>query len=351
MTKLTFLPIDYDFNQVEILKKCNAANKKLAELKGVCQTIPNSEILINTLALTEAKDSSQIESIITTYSDLCRQDINLEISAPAKEVKHYIDALKHGYKLIQENELLITRYIIEINNILQNNTGGLRNQIGTVLKNERTGAIVYEPPQHIDEIHGLMKNLEEFINQNDHDIDDLVKMAIVHHQFESIHPFFDGNGRTGRIINVLYLVLKGLLDIPVLYLSRYIIRNKDNYYKLLQETRINGSWKEWVSYILEGVEQIASETIQQVLLIREIQFETKRLIQDKLPKIYSKELLDGLFLHPYTKIEYIQSLLGITRQTASIYLSQLVEVGILEKTRFRNTYLFINIRLFNSLLK
>jgi Fic family protein len=191
-----------------------------------------------------------------------------------------------------------------------------------------------------------MKNLEEFINHDHDDTDYLIKMAIIHHQFESIHPFFDGNGRTGRIINVLYLVLKKLLDFPILYLSRYIINSKANYYKLLQLTRDTGDWKEWVLYILDGVEQTAEETISRILKIRKIHQQTRDLIQNKLPKLYSRELIDGLFLHPYTKIEYIQKLLGITRQTASNYLNKLVDVGILNKIKFGTTYLFVNQQLF-----
>ena len=210
MQSLQLLPIEYDLNQIDILKKCNSANKKLAELKGICYTIPNSEILINTLSLTEAKDSSRIENIITTYNDLCREDINIGVSGGAKEVKHYVDALKHGFKLVSSEALLITRHFVDINNQLQNYQGGLRNQSGTVLRNDSTGEIIYTPPQHIDEIQELLKNLEQYINEdNDVNTDDLIKMSIIHYQFESIHPFFDGNGRTGRIINVLYLVLKG----------------------------------------------------------------------------------------------------------------------------------------------
>lgn len=327
----------------------NTANRKLAELKGICQSIPNSEILINTLSLTEAKDSSQIENIITTYNDLCKQEINININSATKEVMYYIDALKHGYNLVKSNQLLITRYIIEINNILQNNNGGLRNQSGTVLKNDRTGEIVYEPPQHIEQIQQLMKNFEMYINENMDDLDPLIKMAILHHQFESIHPFFDGNGRTGRMINVLYLVLKGFLDIPVLYLSRYIIRNKDTYYTLLQSTRNTGDWKSWVMYMLEGVEQIASQTIDQIVKIRNAHQITKDIIKLQLPKLYSRELLDSLFLHPYTKIESLQTQLGISRQTVSKRLTQLVDIGVLEKVILGKSHYFINKRLFSLL--
>lgn len=346
---LAKLPLQYDFNQIEILKKCSGAHRALAELKGICQSIPNSAILINTLTLTEAKDSSQIENIITTYNDLCKETINIDVNAASKEVKRYVEALQYGFFQVKNNNLLINRYIIQINNILQNNSAGFRSQMGTVIKNGTTGEIVHEPPQHLDEINELMANLERYINEDVDDLDPLIKMAIMHYQFESIHPFFDGNGRTGRILNVLYLVLKNLLDIPVLYLSRYIIQNKDKYYKLLQSTRDNNDWKSWIIYMLDGVEQIANQTITQVINIRNIHKEVKDLIRNKLPKIYSRELLDGLFVHTYTKIEYLQKQLCITRQTASNRLAQLVEIGVLDKVVLGKSYYFINKRLVNLL--
>lgn len=350
MSILAPLPVNYDFNQIEILKKCNLANKKLAELKGICHTIPNSEILINTLSMTEAKSSSHIENIITTYNDLCKEDIDINVSGSAKEVKYYIDALKQGYQLVKKDSFLITRHMIDINNMLQNYQGGLRNQSGTVLKNDRTGEVVYTPPQHIDEIQNLLKNLEQYINEDHDDLDHLIKMAIIHHQFESIHPFFDGNGRTGRIINVLYLVIKDLIDIPILYISRYIIQHKDDYYRLLQAVRENGDWTAWVIYMLSAVEETATETINQILAIKQIHTDIKTLIKQQLPKLYSRDLVDNLFLHPYTKIDYIQANLNISRQTASSYLNKITEIGILDKVKLGTTYYFVNKKLFATLL-
>jgi Fic family protein len=348
---LKFIPPEFDFNQIKILKKCNLANKKLAELKGICGSIPNSEIFINTLALSEAKDSSQIENIITTYNDICKQEIEINVSPAAKEVKSYVDALKHGYSLVETNNMLIVRHLIEINNVLQNNNAGIRNQIGTVLRNANTGEIVYEPPQNVDEINILLKNLEEYINDDTTcDLDPLIKMAIIHHRFESIHPFFDGNGRTGRILNILYIILKDLLDIPVLYLSKYIIKHKSTYYELLQTVRDDNRWDDWVIYMLDAVENVADDTINQIHKIQNLMTTAGNLIKLKLPKLYSDKLIDGLFLHVYTTIDYLQQHLGVTRQTASSYLNSLTEIGVLEKVKLGKSYYFVNKELFQQII-
>ena len=215
------------------------------------------------------------------------------------------------------------------------------------MKNQ-AGEIVYTPPQDAKVILDLMANLEQYINNDDIDDSDyLVKMAIIHFQFESIHPFYDGNGRTGRIINILYLFYKGLLDYPILYLSRYIIKNKKSYYELLQGVRDKGIWEDWILFILEGVITTSKETIETINAIRLLMNEFKLTIKDKLPIIYSKDLLENLFKHPYTKIEFLQKDIGKSIQTTSIYLEKLVEIGLLEKMKFKNSNYYINIKLFN----
>lgn len=234
--KLSTLPIDKKYTETTvILKKSIQSNRYLAELNGLSNVIPNSSILINSLVLQEAKDSSEIENIITTHDELYRSSVDNDIKSPnAKEVQNYRQALLTGFNLVKENGFLTVNFIKDIQKTLEQNNTGLRTtQAGTNLKNQKTGEIIYTPPQDYNEILSLMSNLEMYINNN-HETDELVNMAIIHYQFESIHPFYDGNGRTSRIINLLYLIMKDLLDIPILYLSHYIIKNKADYYRLLQ---------------------------------------------------------------------------------------------------------------------
>ena len=345
------LPLKIDIETKDILKKVNIANKALAELKGITKTIPNGSILINTLILQEAKDSSEVENIITTHDELYKSDIDIEVMSNAtKEVKNYTKALKHGFELIKENKLLIIRYIEEIQIKLEDNDAGIRRQSGTALKNASTDEIVYMPPQRYEVICDLLKNLEEYINIDD-DIDPLIKMAIIHYQFESIHPFYDGNGRTGRIINVLYLILKDLLDIPILYLSRFIIKNKFDYYRLLQEVRTKNSWEEWILYILQGVEETSKYTIDKINSIKILMKDIKLKIIEKENKIYSKDLLEILFLHPYTKIEFLVERLNISRQTASKYLEKLEGINIVKKEKIGNRNYYVNTKLYELLSK
>ena len=343
------LPLPIDIETKQILKKAISANRALANLNGVARTIPNQNIIINSLVLQEAKDSSEIENIITTHDELYISNIDASnISQATKEVNRYAKALKEGYRLVKEHELLLVRDIVAIQSILENNSAGIRKQIGTVLKNEATGEVVFTPPQNEDEIRELLTNLEEYINTKD-DIDLLIKMAIIHHQFESIHPFYDGNGRTGRIINILYLVLNGLLEIPILYLSRYIIRHKANYYKLLQEAIVKGAWEEWILFMLDGVEQTSKETIDMINAINELMQQTAIEIQERLPKIYSKDLVEILFIHPYTKIEFLVDLMNLHRDTASKYLKELEKIGILSGVKIGRSKFYINIELYKLL--
>lgn len=291
----------------QVLKALTRAHRYLAELKGRAATIPNQGILIDTLSLQEAKASSEIENIVTTQDELFQLNAFPEIpgSPAAKEVARYRDALRHGFEEQRRLDGLLTNNIlIAMFQILKRSDGGFRETPGTALKNEGTGEVVYIPPQDANLIRNQMAALETFINAgaDDIELDPLTSMAIIHHQFESIHPFPDGNGRIGRIINVLYLTRCGLLDIPILYLSRFITRNKPEYYRLLQSVRETGQWEEWILYIVNGVEETALETLRLVEGIRHLMAQTKNRMRTEHPKIYSQDLLNNLFRHPYTRI-------------------------------------------------
>lgn len=349
--KLKKIPFNKDIESRKILKKLTSSHRALAELKGIVSSIPNENILINTLGIQEAKDSSAIENIITTHDDIYKAGLNLEgfKSLDAKEVQNYIAALKTGFKLISKNRTLTINNIIEIQSVLEKNNAGFRKFPGTALKNATTGKTVYTPPQDFQAIQELMANLELFINDETlSDFDPLVKMAIIHYQFESIHPFYDGNGRTGRIINVLFLVMNDLLALPILYLSRYIIENKEEYYRLLQEVRETDDFENWVLYMLNGVEQIARETIVLIGKIRALIFEYKNLLRNNY-KFYSQDLLNNLFKHPYTKIEFIEKDLSVSRITAAKYLNLLANDGVLKKEKLGTGNYYVNEKLIELL--
>ena len=345
------LPLDIDIETKAILKKSILANKALAKLNGVAKIIPNQAILINSLILQEAKDSSEIENIITTHDELYQSSLDISnISHATKEVQSYSRALLKGFDLVKDNSLLLTRHIVDIQQELEGNVAGIRKQSGTVLKNQATGEVIHTPPQEESTIRKLLDNLEQYINTND-GIDPLIKMAIIHYQFETIHPFYDGNGRTGRIINILYLVLNELLDLPILYLSSYIIKHKADYYRLLQEVRTKGSWEEWIIYMLEGIEQTATKQVQLINDIKELMDNTKEKLKAELPKIYSKDLLEVLFIHPYTKIDMLVDNLELHRDTASKHLKAMEKIGILNSVQIKNTRFYVNVKLFELLQK
>lgn len=344
---LALLPPTIELESKKVLKQLSRTHRALAELKGFADTMPNKNILINAVTINEAKDSSEIENIITTHDELFKAMSQAMYDNPAaKEVVNYRTALWKGYELVKEREILTTNIIIEVQQIIETNRAGIRKLPGTVLKNQLTGEVVYTPPCGEHEILDLMTNLEKYINDDFDQIDDLVKLAVVHYQFESIHPFYDGNGRTGRIINILYLVLKELLDSPILYLSKYIIRNKSAYYRLLQEVRDEGKWEEWVLFILDGIEQTAEETLLLVKNINSAVEETADQIRLALPKMYSRDLVDLLFYEFYTKISYIEQGLNVTRKTAAGYLSSLEEIGVLTSEKLGKERIYLNKRLF-----
>jgi Fic family protein len=331
------------FESAAILKKVSSAARMLAELKGAASGIPRQSILINTLSIQEAKDSSEIENIVTTHDELFQDDLSPKssLSPAAKEVLRYRQALWHGYNLVKKSELLTVNHIIEIQGILEQNNAGLRRVLGTALK-DASGHTVYTPPQDANEVATLMSDLEIFINASPHfDVDPLIKMALIHHQFESIHPFYDGNGRTGRILNVLFLVKEGLLDSPVLYLSRHIVRTKADYYRLLQSVRTQDTWEEWVLYLLTAVEETARQAIHTINAIRSALQDYKHRIR-ATHKFYSQDLINNLFTHPYTKIEFLENDLGVSRLTATRYLEALTASGFLRKQRIGRYNYFIN---------
>ncbi len=350
---LTDLPLNVDLETKKVLKALPAAHAALAELKGIASTIPNQNILINTLGLQEAKDSSAIENIITTHDDIYKSELNLDAfkSLQAKEVQNYIAALKKGFELITKTELLTNKSILRIQGLLEYNKAGFRKLPGTALKNSATGEIIYTPPQDYDEIVRLMANLERYINDSElQDCDPLIKMAILHFQFESIHPFYEGNGRTGRIINILYLILEKLQTLPILYLSNYIIKNKPDYYHFLQKVRDENLWEDWVLFMIKGVEQTSRETIELILKIKELMLDYKHRLRDNY-KFYSQDLLNNLFKHPYTKIEFVVNDLGVSRLTAANYLNKLAEDKMLRKDKLGTGNYYVNEELFGLLTK
>lgn len=348
-----------DFQTPELLKVLVSAHRHLAELKGCAASIPNQAILINTLALQEAKASSEVESYITTQDELFQADLHIAewVSPAAKEVSRYREALTRGFERMRHQQgILSNGTLIALFQLLKNSSEGFRTGGGTVLKNEKTGATVFVPPQNASSVQEHMGALERFINDETvDDLDPLVRMALIHHQFESIHPFSDGNGRIGRILCVLYLVRTGLLDAPVLYLSRYINQHKGEYYFLLQAVRDRhpdaGAWRAWVEFMLHAVAETAQRTVQLVGGMRDLMAETKRRMRTDTPKLYSQDLLNNLFRHPYTRIEFVQHDLNVTRQTAARYLRQLVQAGLVEEHSQGKHLYFVNVPLVRLLVQ
>ncbi len=337
------LPIEGLEETIPVLRALAKANRYLAEVKGSAKTIPNQTILITMLALQEAKASSEIENIVTTQDELFQAAVLPDnLGTPnAKEVARYRDALNFGFSEQHKTEGLLTNnMIVGMFQILKQSDSGFRQTPGMALKNQKSGELVYIPPQRADDIKRHMGALENFINNDEiSGLDPLVKMAIIHHQFESIHPFPDGNGRVGRVINILYLTRTGLLDIPNLYLSRYINRHKNEYYRLMQHVRTSGDWEPWILYMLEAVSETAQETLKMIQDIGSLMAQTKQRLRRDHAKIYSQDLLNNLFRHPYTRIEYVQSELGISRPTATRYLDELTASGMLVKQKSgRNSY-------------
>ncbi len=352
--KLPLLPPNRKVETIKILRQESKSAVALGELKGLAKTLPNPNILINAIVLKEAKASSEIENVITTQDKLY-QALYAKADKPdvaTKEVLRYREALLMGTQLVREKGFLNTNGIITIQNELEENNAGIRKLPGTALINDLTKEVIYTPPDQVDTILYLMQNLEEYLNNDaEDDISPLIKLAVQHYQFESIHPFYDGNGRTGRIINVIYLILKGLLNEPILYLSSYIIKHKSDYYRLLQEVRSKNNWEDWILYLLIGIETTARETIKQIHEINTLFTHVQKDIQEKLPKIYSKDLVEQLFVHPYCKNDFLTSYLKIERKAAARYLNHLVSIGILKAEQKGKEHIYINIALYELLKK
>jgi Fic family protein len=350
--QLPLLPPSLErIESIAILKQESKAAVALAELKGLAKTLPNQGILLNAIVLKEAQASSEVENIITTHDKLYQALAATSVQAdPAtKEVLRYREALLYGFEEIKTRGFINTNSICRIQAILEENEAGIRQLPGTALKNDLTGETIYIPPDDKDAIQRLMKNLENYLNEDTGEISPLIRMAIQHYQFESIHPFYDGNGRTGRILNVLYLILQELLEIPVLFLSGYIIGHKGAYYRLLQEVRTKENWEEWIIFMLKATESTARQTINQINTIHQLFNEVQEKVKQGAPKIYSKDLIEQLFIHPYTKIEYISSGLGVERKAASRYLKALQEVGVLSLKPIGKENIFINEGLYKLL--
>ena len=348
---MKMLPFDeYNFKTPRILEELSNASRYLAELKGFANSIPNQHILINAITINEAKDSSAIENIVTTHDSIYKvlTESGFKESA-AKEVVDYRSAIWRGYEIIKEKGFISTNILVELQSMIEPMNYGIRKTPGTNLVNSVTGEIIYTPPQIESEIRDLLKNLENYINNFEDETDPLIKMAMIHYQFESIHPFYDGNGRTGRILNVLYLVLSGLLDSPILYLSNYINKNKSDYYRLFNEFREKNNYEDWIIYILKGIQETSKNTIDLIKMIQDEMELYRNKFREELPKVYSDELLDALFFEVYTKINYIESKCGVTRQTAASYLNQLVDKGLLDYEKVGRESIYKNTRLIDLL--
>lgn len=350
---LPFLPPAKDkIETVKILRQLVKSSVALAELKGIAKILPNPEILLNAVILKEARASSEIENVITTQDKLYQalSAKGIQIDSATKEVLRYREAMIYGAGFIKKKGFLSTNTIIEIQKVLERNNAGIRKLPGTALRNASTGKVIYTPPDNLDVINRLMRNYEHYLNEQD-DISPLIKTAVQHYQFESIHPFYDGNGRTGRIINILYIIMHGLLEDPILYLSRYIIDKKSDYYRFLQEVRVEDNWEGWILFILKGIENTANETIAQVNEINNLLAKTQDIVKRKAPKSYNKELIELLFEHPYCKNEYLTKRMNISRITASKYLKELERIKVLKSKQVWKETLYINTQLFDLLKK
>ncbi len=337
------LPLKISVETPTILKKTIAASRALSELKGAVTNLPNPSLFIDTIQLQEAQASSAIENIITTQDELFKSTIaEKKIIDPAvKEVLHYKNALWFGVEAMNKKPILTTNLFIKLMQIIKVSTAEIRNAPGTQLMNPATKKVVYTPPEGESVIRAKLKNLEDFIHAND-SLDPLIKMAIIHYQFEAIHPFLDGNGRTGRIIILLYLKLTNLLELPALFLSRYIIENKNEYYSKLRAVTEKGKWEEWIIYMLDMVEQTALEDRKRIASIELKMSEYEKEIKQKLPKVYSKDLIEILFNLPYTKRQFLVEAGIGNLKTVGNYLMELEKAGFLQSEQLGKEKLYLN---------
>ncbi len=344
-------PAGIELETARVLKKAILASRALGELKGMGETIPNQAMLINTITLQEARSSSEIENIVTTQ-DALYQAFTASTSrvAPAtKEVLLYREAIWDSFNALKKKPLLTTNLFVLINQTIRASKAGIRATPGTAIANASTGDIIYMPPEGEGLIRAKLKNLEDFIHAED-GLEPLVRMAVMHYQFEAIHPFTDGNGRTGRILNILFLVAGGLLDLPVLYLSKYIIEHKQAYYRKLRDVPEHGAWEEWVLFMLDAVEQTANQTRERIIAIRKLLDHTLEDAKAKLPaRVYSKDLIELIFRQPYTKAQFIVDAGLAERKTAASYLKELEKAGILSSQKVGRENLYLNVKLYDCL--
>lgn len=349
--KLPSLPPKADIETRRILRKTITAGRALAELKGLGETIPNQVILVNSLVLQEAKASSEIENIITTNDALFKAFTAKtgKVDPATKEVLRYREALWEGFNALKKRPVLATNLFVKIVQTIKKNEAGIRRTTGTTIINRATGEVIYTPPEGESVIRDKLKNLEDFLHA-DNRLDPLIQLAVIHYQFEAIHPFPDGNGRTGRIINPLFLVLKKLLELPVLYLSKNIIDRKNEYYRLLRRVTENGEWESWIIYMLDAVEHTADLTRQRILSIRNLMIDTMEFSRKKLPaRVYSKELIEILFRQPYTKGQFLVDARIAERKTAAEYLKELEKIGVLKGQKIGKEMLYLNTKLYSLL--
>lgn len=344
------MPPSVDVETAPVLKQCLRATRALAELKGAGGLIPDQAILINSIPLQEAQASSEIENILTTQDALFRAELNDAKTADpqTKEVLRYRTALRRGYETVRDGRFSVA-LLSEVCSVLQGRDIVFRRSGEIVhIGNPRTREIRYTPPMGGSPVDEMLGNLEQYLLKDDGP-DELIRMAVAHYQFEAIHPFEDGNGRTGRILNILYLVHTGLLELPVLYLSGYLIEHKQEYYRLLMEVTSRQSWEPWVVFILKGVEETATWTTERVRAVRRLLDQTVERVRNEAPAVYSKELVELLFHQPYSKIAYLVEAGIAKRQTAAEYLGALEELGILQSEMVGRERIFVNLPLMNLL--
>jgi Fic family protein len=348
---LPLLPPIMEIETKAVLKKAIQANKALAKLVGSAGKLPNQSMLVNSISLQEAKMSSEIENVITTsdelYQAMSAQKKN--VNAATNEVLHYQEALWHGFNAVRKKGMMTTNLFIELVRIIKQNQAGIRKTPGTTITNSAKGEVIYTPPEGDRIIREKLKNLEDYLNLNDEETDPLIKMAVIHYQFEAIHPFIDGNGRAGRIINILYLVQNDLIELPILYLSKYIIENKNAYYEKLRGVTENEKWEDWILYILEAIEITAKYTQNKLDQIVSLMERTGKKIKKSLPDIYSKELVEVIFMQPYCKRQFLVDAEIAQLKTAGVYLSKLEEKGILKSTIIGKEKLYLNKKLIDIL--
>lgn len=351
--ELPLLPPVEELESKDILKASIRANQALARLDGSISQLPNPSILLDSIGLQEAKVSSEIENIITTHDELYQYAVAERSvgNSATKEVLHYKEALWYGHEQVKEKGVLTTNLFVKLVQIIKENQSGVRNAPGTQIVNDKTREVIYTPPIGEEIIRTKLKNLEGFLNLNDDGLDPLVKMAVAHYQFEAIHPFGDGNGRTGRIINILYLVQQGLLRMPVLYLSRYILEHRSDYYQLLREVTEEGNWQRWILYMIHAVEETSKLTLTKIDEIKVAMAMMSEALKKELPNIYSKDLVEVLFQRPYSKRQFLVEAGIVKVKTAGTYLASLEEKGFLKSVELGKEKLYLNKKFLEILKK